>query len=252
MFHALCFAAAAAPAVAQPLTLCPCNATQGYRQIWYEIAVPGVTNASTVHWGFPKGASCIDPADPGTCSLCNSKAARALGWTSGAGDGRVEAVDTGLCLTATPSNTTGRVGGVVTAPCDDVTNSSTQRWSFAGHRITLLGHQTPPVCVTGGSPSCAALPPPAPPPPHPPHSWPGWKRRRWVNAIITRSDWPRYLDVLRQHPGSISAVSECKDLDTRSLGTHISNPHTVAMHIRRASFHTRAGPWPLNQDHMTS
>ena len=30
----------------------------------------------------------------------------------------------------------------------------------------------------------------------------------WINAILTRQSWPRYLETIKRYPGSINAVSE--------------------------------------------
>eukprot|EP01049_Picozoa_sp_SAG25_P015596 SAG25_NODE_3226_length_1165_cov_2.301126_1_plen_317_part_10 len=228
---------------AQPVITCPClNASKQYgfhAQHWYEqrTSKTAPAGAFELRWVFPTGGSCLSTRNASNCTLCAGAGVSDLAWKWGPSGQLMSAQAKGSssssqqpreqrCLTATPPPalattpaTNPKAGSAVMAPCD---NTTSQSWTLDRfHQLSVQGSAgATVVCLTAGPQGCAPPPPPAPPSPSPPgppsppspspppHTWPAWKPRRFVNAIITRGSWPRYLAALKQYPGSINAVSE--------------------------------------------
>jgi hypothetical protein len=215
---------------AQQLLVCPCRNDTRQRgfhpQHWYKQPIKPPTGAFELHWVFPKGESCLSTANMENCTLCKGAPASALTWKLNAESGQLTSTlpngsSSHLCLTAVVPPPA--AGSVTLIPC--VANASSQGWVLdRNHQLSVGGGAG---CLTAGDQGCAAPPPgppgppspsppgppgppgpPSPPGPSPPRAWPAWKPRRWVNAIITRGSWPRYLAILKQQPGSINAISE--------------------------------------------
>lgn len=214
-------------AVAQPLAMCPCtndSHADGYHpQHWFERRLTSPHGSFELHWVFPSGGSCLSTANAANCTFCKGAATSDVAWKMDAESGQLTSASspTGtnatsgpLCLTAVLE--TPLPGKVALMPC--MANATLQRWRLDTFHQLSVSDAT--ACLTAGSTDCAPPPSPAPPPPKPPpspspphpptppHKWPAWKPRRWVNAIITRGSWPRYLATLKEHPGSINAISE--------------------------------------------
>ena len=223
---AIVVCAAVRGATAQPVTICPCTndgqADGFHPQHWFDQRLKSPPGAFELHWVFPHGGSCLSTANVDNCTLCKDATASHVTWKMDSSSGQLSTTvnpSSGRqCLTAvltTPPAT----GRVVLAPC--ATNTTLQSWKM--DRFHQLSVSSGAGCLTAGNAACAPPGPPSPPappsphpppspspprPPPPPHNWPAWKPRRWVNAIITRGSWPRYLATLKQHPGSINAISE--------------------------------------------
>ena len=216
---------------AQPLTMCPCNndsRSDGFHpQHWFEQRLGSPPGAVALHWVFPSGGSCLSTVSADNCTICKGGPASRVAWKMDAQTGQLSsaspdgsnATSARQCLTAVLT-TPPAPGRVALVPC--ASNETLQSWKMDRfHQLSVNGGAA---CLTAGSTDGAPPKPPGPPPPSPhppsppspphpgppppPHAWPAWKPRRWVNAIITRGSWPRYLATLKEHPGSINAISE--------------------------------------------